>query len=70
MNSPRNLAGAPDETLVTQAELAELFGWAPATLRRRERQGQVPPRTAVPGLPRYRLADVRAWLAARSTRAA
>ena len=56
------LCGAPDETLLTRAEMSALTGNAVVTLRLWEKQGRGAPVVRVEGRPRYRLGDVRRWL--------
>lgn len=54
-----------DDHLLTQAQLSELTGFARITFRVWAAKGLGPKITRINGhLPRYRAADVRAWLRA------
>ena len=56
-----DLADAPDQTLLTTAELAALTGFAEVTLRQWRDQGRGPKETRVEGRPRYLWGDVKKW---------
>jgi hypothetical protein len=64
------LAGAPDEVLLTPNEVHALYGWAPVTLRLWHRQGRGPRQVRLEGRPRYRLGDLRAWISGSNGTAA
>ena len=52
----------PDNALITRAQLATLSNFAVITLKVWTRRGRGPRVTTIEGRPRYRVADVRAWL--------
>ncbi|GAC1330120.1 MAG: hypothetical protein NVSMB26_07180 [Beijerinckiaceae bacterium] len=56
-------SGAPDETLLTYADLAALSGFAVVTLRLWQSEGRGCPMRRVEGRPRFKLGDARRWLA-------
>jgi predicted DNA-binding transcriptional regulator AlpA len=58
------LDGAPDETLISYADLSALSGFAVVTLRlwHREKKKKLPQVRRIEGRPRFRLGDVREWL--------
>ncbi|WP_156640438.1 helix-turn-helix transcriptional regulator [Bosea sp. PAMC 26642] len=60
----QGITDAPDETVVTIAEVSALSGFATVTLRlwARSEQPRGPRQFKVEGRPRYRLGEVRAWL--------
>lgn len=70
LSSLAGLSAAPDETMLSRADVAALLGCVDRTLRRWEAVGEAPPRSLVAGRPRYRLGSVRQWLAAREAQAA
>lgn len=60
-----DLATAPDETILRPRDVADLLGNSRDTLRRWQRDGRGPPTCRLEGRPRYRLGELRAWLASR-----
>lgn len=64
------LAGAPDEVMLTPDEFHALYGVAPVTLRLWHRQGRGPRQTRIEGRPRYKLGDCRAWISGSTGTAA
>jgi hypothetical protein len=62
LNDLSVLDDAPDDTLLSFAELSALSGWAVVTLRLWASQGRGCPVRRVEGRPRFRLGDVRSWL--------
>jgi hypothetical protein len=58
------LEGAPDETLISYADLSALSGFAVVTLRlwHGKKNKKLPRVRRIEGRPRFRLGDVRQWL--------
>ena len=56
----------PGDAILTPKETAALTGYAPVTLRKWHRQGRGPRCLRIEGRPRYRAADVRAWVAGQA----
>ncbi|MGM0583866.1 MAG: helix-turn-helix transcriptional regulator [Pseudomonadota bacterium] len=52
----------PDAALLTRQQVSLLTGFAEITLKKWAAKGQGPKVTRVEGLPRFKVADVRAWL--------
>lgn len=64
----REISGAPDEMVLTIQDVAAISGFAPVTLRLWHFQGgdRGPQQIRIEGRPRYRLGEVRRWLASGS----
>lgn len=70
-NEPRryvqDLSAAQDpDALLTPSTVKALVGYAPTTLRRWVREGKFPAPKKFGGRLRWRAADVRAWMQART----
>ena len=58
-----NVSKLPDDALLTRRQVALVSGFALPTLKAWAACGRGPRITRIEGLPRYRVADVRSWLA-------
>ena len=61
-----NLDGLPSSALLTRGQVSALSGFADITLKKWARSARGPKITRVEGRPRYRAADVSAWLNAQT----
>lgn len=61
-----NLDGLPSNALLTRDQVAVLSGFAIVSLKKWARSARGPKITRVEGRPRYRVADVTAWLTAQT----
>lgn len=61
-----DLASLPDDVLLSRKQLAAITGFSIPAFKLWAKHGRGPSVTRIEGMPRYRAADVRAWLAAGS----
>ncbi|WP_293856998.1 helix-turn-helix domain-containing protein [uncultured Alsobacter sp.] len=64
-----NLAALPPEAFLTTKQVAQVSGFSEQTVRKWGFVGRGPKLTKVEGCPRYRVQDVRAWMAGDASRA-
>jgi hypothetical protein len=61
MQAP-DLSALPPDALLTRKQLVPICGFCLQTLKTWPAKGKGPKVTTVEGRPRYRVADVRAWM--------
>lgn len=61
-----DLSKKPDDAFITSKELAVLTGYSPLTVKLWRQRGRGPKATIVGTRPRYRVSDVKAWLAGQA----
>ena len=51
-----------DDALLDDAQVGQLAGRSPATIKRWRRERKTPPCVSLNGCPRFRVGDIRPWL--------
>lgn len=67
MGAKLDIDALPDSAFLTRKQVAFMSGFAVQTFKKWAKIGRGPAITHVEGRPRYRAADVRAWVAGSGT---